>query len=450
MMRGWNDIPFAVVNWKTGELRPFNSEVAHVARACDGKTNFNSFMFLPDHIALLNTLIKQGVAEECTHEDPIEDYQRFRSADNPYLKGIHWAVTGACNLNCLHCYMEAPSRRHTDMSIEDIMRVIEQFERSNIQQVVITGGEPFAREDILDIIKTLTSKRIKVRQFYSNGLLITDAILKEITKLGLSPVFCLSFDGCDAHDRMRGTVDTEQKVLDAIIRIRSAGFQVVVTSCIDSESKGCLPETYQLMKRLDIQSWSVAPPFEAGNWRSSTTSLTTKEEVEIYTPLLQSWHKDGMPFRLQLGTFFNSIADYAEKHQSRFKTNYKPESYDCGVCRETPHLMSNGKLLPCHAFSGTSLQDSMPNLLKQDLTEVWTRSSLQTVVNTRKEDLFQDNEECSTCELFEHCGMGCRARALMGTGDIRSKDPSMCEIFKKGYKAELLESLDGGFTSNTD
>jgi radical SAM protein with 4Fe4S-binding SPASM domain len=448
MMRGWSDLPFAVVNWKTCEVRPFDSKIAYVARSCDGVTDFNSLLFLPDHIAILNALIKHSVAEECGHEDPIEDYQHFRKAENPYLKGIHWAVTGTCNLKCRHCYMEAPSRRYADMNGEDVIRIIEQFVRANIVQVTITGGEPFVREDLLAIIETLQRKKIRVRQIYSNGLLITDTILKKIKDIGLSPAFCLSFDGCGTHDRMRGVAGTEQKVLDGIKRIRFAGFPITVTTAIDRISKMCLPETYRRMKELNIQSWAVAPPFETGNWCSAGTNLSTAEEVDVYTPILRLWHDDGMPFRLQLGAFFNSVTDSVGKHLSKSRRRYTPESYDCGVCRETPHLMSNGALLPCHAFSGTSLQDRMPNLRKQDLSEVWTRSNLQAVVNSKKKDLFQNNQECADCDLFESCGMGCRARALMETGDVSAKDPLMCEILKKGHKLQLLNSIKGSAKPN--
>jgi radical SAM protein with 4Fe4S-binding SPASM domain len=105
--------------------------------------------------------------------------------------------------------------------------------------------------------------------------------------------------------------------------------------------------------------------------------------------------------------------------------------------------LPDGTLLPCHGFTGASLYESMPNLLKQDLSEIWTKSPLHDVAQARKSERLASNEECVTCDLFAQCGMGCRARALIETGDIKAKDPLTCELWKKGDKQRLLESLDG-------
>jgi MoaA/NifB/PqqE/SkfB family radical SAM enzyme len=165
------------------------------------------------------------------------------------------------------------------MSADEIQRVIAQLERANVLRVSITGGEPFVRDDLFNIIERLLDKKILVHQIYSNGLLITDELLQEIKNLGLAPDFHLSFDGCGVHDRMRDTQGTEQQVLDAIQRIRAAGFQVVVATSIDRAGKGCLPETYERMKALQVRSWQVAPPNRTGNWCVSTTNLSLLKKL---------------------------------------------------------------------------------------------------------------------------------------------------------------------------
>ena len=438
-MRGWSDLPFAVVNWTSGDLRPANPKIAYVIRACDGRTDFNSLLFLPAHAKILDKLIEEGIAEECAPGDAITADQDYRKASNPYLRGVHWSVTGRCNLNCRHCYIEAPGQRYADMSAEEIRRIIEQFERANVLRVSMTGGEPFVRDDLFSIIDRLLKKKILVHQFYSNGLLITDNILREMKHLGLRPGFHLSFDGCRAHDRMRGTQGTEHQVLDAIQRIRAAGFRVAVATSIDRAGKACLPETYECLKRLKVHAWQVAPPNKTGNWCASTTDLSAAEEEALYTPVLRRWHDDGRPFHLQLGAFFNSVVDVVGEHQPQFNIRYTPESYDCGVCRQTPYLLPDGTLLPCHGFTGAGLH--MPNLLEQDLSEIWARSALHDVAQARKSERLAYNAECAACDLFEQCGMGCRARALIETGDMRSKDTLSCEIWKHGYKQRLLGSL---------
>jgi len=144
---------------KNGDQRELKNLGFYVAESCDGQTDFDSFAFLPKHLGMLDLLIAQGIAEECQEGDAIEPWQRYRKADNPRLTGIHWCVTGRCDLKCRHCYMEAPSGRYGQLPFEAMAGLVEQFERANVLEVSLTGGEPFLRPDLLDIIQLLAQKK---------------------------------------------------------------------------------------------------------------------------------------------------------------------------------------------------------------------------------------------------------------------------------------------------
>jgi radical SAM protein with 4Fe4S-binding SPASM domain len=439
LLRGWTDVPCAVVNWTSGDCRALKSHGAYTAQACDGETDFTSIAFLPIHNALLDKMVAQGIAQECERGDSIAPYQQYRKAENPRLGGLHWSVTGLCNLNCRHCYMEAPSGRYGGLSFEESLRLIEQFEQANVQDVSLTGGEPFLRKDLRRIIEVLANKKIRVSQIYTNGLLITEEILQGIKKAGFSPEFQISFDGVGAHEYMRGKKGIEQGVIEGIRKVRAAGFTVAIATSVDSVSKDSLADTYDLLKGLDIQSWRIAPPQRTGNWRGTTTDLSFEEEAKVYEPLLLRWLDDGKPFDIQLGGFFRGAGRNGPAPQEEPKIRHTPDSYDCGSCREMPYLLPDGTLLPCPGYTGTVLQDRMPNILRDGLSKAWSRSFLRSVADMRKSDLLARNEECGRCEWFAECGLGCRASALVETGDLMAKDPSSCELWKKGYRKRFQE-----------
>lgn len=443
MLRGWNDAPMAVVNWTTGDQRKLEKKVFYVLECCDGQTDFDSLAFLPEHRALLDKLIEVGIAEACQEGDSIKAWQRYRKADNPHLTGIHWCVTGLCNLNCRHCYMEAPSGRYGELPFEDMARLIEQFEQANVVEVLLTGGEPFLRKDLPDILQLLAQKKIRLSEIYSNGLLITEEHLKGIRKIGFSPVFQISFDGVGGHDQMRGAEGIEQGVLDVISSLRAAGFPVVVATSIDKLNIGRLVDTYEQMKRLGVQSWSIAPPLELGKWRGTITATSLDEEAEAYVPLLNRWLKDGKPFNIYLSSFFKGRQSQPKSRagipsqkavEAQNTLKFTPDSYDCGACREQPNLLPDGTLIPCPGYVDSPLYEGMPNLLRQDLSSVWTHSLLRQIADMKKKDLLARNPECATCQLFKECGVGCRASALRETGNLMTKDPVLCELWKKGYK----------------
>lgn len=433
LLRGWTDLPRAVVNWTNGEQLELQRRGLYVAEACDGNTDFSWLAFLPVHHALLDKLIEKGIAEPCEERDSIDLSQRYRRAENPRLIGFQWAVTGLCNLNCRHCYMEAPSGRYGELPFEEMMRLIDQFERANVHQLTLTGGEPFLRKDLLDIMAVLAQKKIWVSHIYTNGLLITSEILEGIKRLGFLPGFQISFDGYGTHGYMRGKEGIEQGVIEAIRKVRAAGFPVGISTSVDRVNKDSLTETYDLLKGMDIAWWRIAAPYQIGNWRGTTTAVSFEEEAEVYAPLLVRWLEDDKPFALKLGGFFEGVGQDVAGPQREPEIRYTAESYDCDACREKPYLLPDGTLLPCPGYTDTALQERMPNVLRDGLSEILSESLYRSIADMKKSDLLLENEECATCQLFEECGMGCRALAVAGTGDLMAKDPITCAIWKKGY-----------------
>jgi radical SAM protein with 4Fe4S-binding SPASM domain len=466
LLRGWIDKPKTVSNRVSGDVRQLEKKEFYVAESCNGDTDFNSLAFLPEHRALLDALIIEGIAAECHAGDLIDHYQWYRKANTPCVIEIIWNVTGMCNLNCRHCYMESPSGRYGELQLKDMAQLIEQFEHANVLQISLTGGEPFLRKDILEVIELLAEKKIWIKYIYSNGLLITEDHLKCIKGLGFFPSFQISFDGVGSHDQMRGTKGIESDVIEGIKRVRAAGFPVSVSTCIDRMNIGRLSVTYDLIKELGIQTWRIGRPYKSGYWKRATTALSIDEVVKVYTAMLDHWLEDAKPFSIELAGFYKGAKALKEEtltnapttqdfviERSRLFTalygfkgkyfeeisEYTPESYICGHCRERPNLLPDGTLVPCPGYVDSDLQNKMPNLLQEDLSTAWTKSFLREIADMRKRDLLAKNPECAECELFSQCGVGCRALALSETGDLMAKDPDSCEMWKKGYKKRFQE-----------
>ena len=440
MLRGWIDELFTVVNCKNGSIKSLTKKQFYVAKSCNGIINFNSFAFLPIHLAILEKFIDEGMVEECSKDEPFELYQEYRYTNSPFVKSIEWSISGKCNLNCLHCFMESPSGKYGELSFQDISKIIEQFEQANVVSVSLTGGEPFIRKDILDIITLLTKKKIYINYILTNGLLVTNKHLETIRELDIRTAFQISFDGVGSHDYMRGTDGIEEDVINSIRQIRNAGFYVAISTSIDKKNVSHLNDTYELMKDLDIHNWRISSPEESGNWKTATTALSLEEEDILLRPILNRWIQDDKPFGLQLGAFYRSSESPDE---IKSKTKYTLDSFDCTTCRNQSFLLPNGTLLPCGGYVDTTIEAKMPSLLKENLSDIWTKSYLQEIVNIKKRDVFAMNEECRSCDLFQDCGMGCRASALTATNDLMAKDPLSCMIWKSGYKKKYEEIVNG-------
>lgn len=444
LLRGWSDVSRAIINYKTGDCRSLSEQFFYTAKACDGVTDFHSVAVLPNANNLLDKLIAEGMAEECKEGSELYAFQKYRRATAPYVRDIHWSITGRCNLKCRHCYVESPHNRYGELALPDILSLIDQMAAANIHLVQLTGGEPFLRSDLLEIMAALQKKHITISIIYSNGLLITDKVLSDMKALGISPSIQISFDGCGTHDTMRGLEGVERPTIDSIHRLRKHGFKVAVATSIDATNISSLLATYELMKQLDIQFWRISRPQKVGCWRESNTDLSMENMLTSCAAVAARWLADKKPFNLQMPRFVGQreTKQQLERHASIDNTNqngFSPDDFDCMSCRISPSLLPDGTIIPCPGYADTDICKQMPNLLQESFTNVWTQSKLRSVINIQKGTILAHNNECATCSEFKWCGGGCRANAVATTGNLMSRDPNACEMYRTNYSQRFRE-----------
>jgi molybdenum cofactor biosynthesis protein A len=113
---------------------------------------------------------------------------------------VRLAVTDRCNLRCFYCMPEegiAFAPKSQILSYEEMVRVITVLSEMGISKVRLTGGEPFVRRDIMQLIESIAAlKGIKKIALTTNGTLTTPYI-KDFKKNKLTSVN-LSLDSLDA------------------------------------------------------------------------------------------------------------------------------------------------------------------------------------------------------------------------------------------------------------
>ncbi|AET69216.1 radical SAM additional 4Fe4S-binding domain protein [Desulfosporosinus orientis DSM 765] len=446
LLRGWSDVPWALVNWRNGDFRELNRDGYYVAQSCDGQTDFDSLAFLPRHREILNKLITAGLVEACAGGEKSEAVQDYRRAPNPVIRGLLWSITGRCNLKCRHCFMEAPSGRFGDFTLEQIKGMIRQLEEANVQEVALTGGEPFMRRDLPEIIRILSRKKIGLAEVFSNGMLITDEILETIMQYGYRPFFKISFDGCNTHDYMRGVSGSEAKTIEGIKRLKVREFPVTIITSVDQITRRNLLETYDMLRDLAVDGWWLAPPVEIGHWRGQQSGVSLEDMVETSTLLMQRWLADNRPFDLKLWRFgLFPRQDKGAGDESRSVPGpITPDSWNCGGTHSRPYLLPDGTLLPCGGYTGTGLLEKMPNVLRSSLSKAWSDPELRSICDLKKKDVLAQNEGCTQCGFFGECGAGCRVVALTETGDLLAKEPIACKLFHGGYIRRFREMVEAG------
>ena len=142
--------------------------------------------------------------------------------------GIGISPTMRCNLSCSGCYARFHSKEE-EMPREVIDCLIGEASKAGVFLFVITGGEPYMREEMLDIYRKYSSSLFIT---VSNGSLFTDHLVGEIKKAGnILPI--LSIEGFAEHTDKRRGLGVHEKVLEAMGRLKAAkmlfGFSSVLS-----------------------------------------------------------------------------------------------------------------------------------------------------------------------------------------------------------------------------
>lgn len=191
-------------------------------------------------------------------------------AERPFI--VIWEVTRACALACAHCRADAmPCRDPQELSTDEGMALLDDLAAYGPPRpmVVLTGGDPFEREDLVDLVAHGTAAGLHISLSPSVTPRLTIGALRALREAG-AHVLSLSLDGAspDTHDAFRGIDGTFEATLEAASAVREAGLRLQINTTVTVGNVAELPELLDLVARLDPALWSVffLVPTGRGRW----------------------------------------------------------------------------------------------------------------------------------------------------------------------------------------
>ena len=177
----------------------------------------------------------------------------------PFLVALN--LTKRCNLKCAHCYLDATTKAgggSDELTTDECYRLIDQIAEVNKGcLLVITGGEPLTRPDILDIARHAAALRFMV-VFGTNGMLINDRMAKKLVEIGVMGVG-ISIDSLDRekHDRFRGLPGAWEGAVSGIEACKRNGLQFQVHFSAQPMNYQELPQVIEWAHQLGAKVLNV-------------------------------------------------------------------------------------------------------------------------------------------------------------------------------------------------
>lgn len=267
------------------------------------------------------------------------------------------AVTYRCNSRCVMCdTWRFPSERDREIKASDLESL------PSMTRLNITGGEPFLRKDLGDILDVVKKKAKRI-VISTNGFLTKQTL--EVMRLHPEVGVRVSFDGIgETHDRVRGVAKAHERAL----------------------------ETLRALKALGIKDLGMAVTISDQNARDLTPlfDLACEHEVELATAILHNayyFHKEDNEIidkKLVEAEIENLMDQYLlSRHPKNWFRAYftkgiieqmygRPRALKCTMATDSFYVDPYGNVRPCNV-----LDLPFGNLKENDFSRIWSSPEAQ-------------------------------------------------------------------------
>jgi radical SAM protein with 4Fe4S-binding SPASM domain len=299
-----------------------------------------------------------------------------------------------CNEQCYYCYrsQESPT---AELSANAWAAIFRQLAQAGTLYCTITGGEPFLRSDLMEILQSARSFDLAI-SILSNGTLITEEHARQLHELGIMDVgISLLAATPELHDRLSGMDGSFRMATAALDLLRRAGVRTLIKHSVSSENFG----HYRMLREY--------AELHGHGFECDTMIMPSENGTPSPFALTQSQH----------AVFMN---DMQMQHCHMDQRN----ALHCDAGRSLCGIGPAGDLYPC-----ILLPQRWGSLEDESFVSLW---------RGRSAEQFRRDEEnvrrvCATCEMNTACAR-CHALALAETGDWRGGAPSLCTRAEAFYK----------------
>lgn len=265
-------------------------------------------------------------------------------------------VTYRCPMHCRMCNIwDNPTRPSEEFDPS----LLEKLPR--MRSVNITGGEPFVREDIEDIVKVLEKKTSRI--VFSTSGFFPERVL-EMARRHPNVGYRISIEGLSCkNDELRGRQGGFDKGLKTLLElrrmgVRDIGFGITVSNNNSSD----MLDLYELSKNLGME-FATASFHNSFYFHKYDNQVTNRDEVcTNFDELIQRLMKERNP-KSWARAFFNlGLINYI---------NGGRRMLPCEAGTENFFLDPFGNILPCNGMEESCWYGTMGNLNDATFEQIW-------------------------------------------------------------------------------
>jgi pyrroloquinoline quinone biosynthesis protein E len=325
--------------------------------------------------------------------------------------GLLAELTHRCPLGCPYCSNPVQlDRRSDELDTATWARVFHEAAGLGVLQVHISGGEPAARRDLVDIVAAAHAAPLYTN-LITSGVGLKNETLAALAEAGLDHVQISIQDSqaasADHIAGYKGAYERKNALAAEVVRL---AMPLTINMVVHRANIERIEEMVDLALQLGASRIEIA-------------------HVQYYGWALEN-RAALMPTREQVERAVGEVEALRAKHHGRIVIDAVVPDYHArfpkpcvgGWGRRSLNVTPSGRVLPCHAA------EVIPGLefwsvREHSLEEIWQTSPAFNAF--RGTDWMP--EPCASCPRREQDFGGCRCQAFLITGDARATDP-VCHL----------------------
>lgn len=208
---------------------------------------------------------------------------KFHFPDN--IKKVIWEITNQCNYSCEYCIFSSTGKKpRGELSFQQIKETLQQLHSGGFNYIKFTGGEPFIREDFIDILMYATSLNFSF-DISTNASFITEKISKQLSLLA-SNFIHVSLDGYDliSHESVRGKKSFD-KTMTGLQHLLKYNKNIRLGCVIHSLNEYHLDKVVDLANNLMVKEIIFSMMSPIGRMDKNSLSISSKTPQELITTI---------------------------------------------------------------------------------------------------------------------------------------------------------------------
>ncbi len=344
-------------------------------------------------------------------------------------KSIDIEITNRCNLRCRYCsHFSSPGDVDRDLPKEEWFRFFEELNRCAVMSVTLSGGEPFFREDLFEIIDGIVRNRMRF-SILTNGTLITEDVARFLASTGRCDSVQVSIDGSipTTHDSFRGEGNF-RKAVEGIKHLQGHGVPVTVRVTIHRQNVMELEDIARfLLEEMGLPGFSTNSASYMGLCRKNAeqVQLTPEERSVAMETLLRLNRK----YNGRISAAAGPLAEgrrwlMMERARREGKREIPGGGYltGCGGVMTKIAVRADGVMVPC----GQMAHIELGRINRDSLLDVWQGHPELNRIRQRRMVPLSSFDFCRGCEYINYCTGNCPALAYTIIGDEFHPSPDAC------------------------